>query len=191
VTINAAIHTETVGRLGLFVRRAVASAIDAFLCVVAPFMLIGSVAVVVPEGLLILWPLLLIITILTYIAGLSARGATLGMFVTQLRLERAGSQGRPGILRGLLRGVIVLLGAASAIMLLMFGFSDPPPGGYDAASLIVLALALAVFVTSILGRLWMLVDRQQRTLFDRMLGLAVVFDPGTLSVTPKPSKSDS
>jgi hypothetical protein len=95
--------------------------------------------------------------------------------------------GRPSINAGatacgLGRGIIALIGIVSVFVLMVFGFSDPPMGGYTAQELMILVTALAIFAVSILGRLWMLIDHAHRTLFDRLLGLVVSVPSGTTRI---------
>lgn len=135
---------------------------------------------------------------LIYFTLLYHRGATLGMRVAGVRLVEATTGGQPGILRSLARAGFALAAAVSLIGAVNYGFSDAPARGYSAAEQMVLDLLLVVLAISVLGRLWMLVDRHGRTLFDRLLGIAVLrnipapMGPGAASDTqPGPSRDIS
>jgi hypothetical protein len=166
--------TGTARHSRVFWRRLVASVIDLTLCVYLPLMFFGMPPRFVPDHLLAYWIQSMVAIVLGYVTLFSALGATPGMLITGVRIRRVSSGRRPGIARGLGRGIIALIGIASLFALMVFGLSDPPMGGYTAPELTILFIALAIFAVSILGRLWMLIDHTHRTLFDRLLGLSVV-----------------
>ena len=59
----------------------------------------------------------------------------------------------------------------------VFFFSDVRLDGRTTAEMLIDYGVLVIFLTSIAGRLWMLVDRNDRTLFDRILHVKVIRKP--------------
>lgn len=159
---------------GLFWRRFASSLIDLSLCVFIPFFGWGILTPFLPEQLLGLWIPAIAILIVSYVTIFSMRGATLGMKLMHLRLLRAGSAESPHFGQALLRGLTALLGAASGILVVAFGFSDPPASGYGRGSIAIIVVVAVVAVISIFGRLWMLFDHERRTLFDHLYRVVVV-----------------
>jgi uncharacterized RDD family membrane protein YckC len=111
--------------------------------------------------------------VVAYFAYFWARsGATPGMRAVGIRIEtEAGSQ--PTSRRALIRALAALASAASVFVILYTAFSDRPEGGYSAATLAVFVVALVLAALSLLGHLWLLVDRRQ-TWHDRVFRLVVV-----------------
>jgi uncharacterized RDD family membrane protein YckC len=118
--------------------------------------------------------------IVTYFAYFWARGgATPGMRAVGIRV--AGEGGRPvGVARALLRAVVALADAASVFVILVTGFSDRPDGGYSAGAVAVFVVAVGFAAVSLLGHLWLLVDKRQ-TWHDKIFELAVTRAEATVA----------
>jgi hypothetical protein len=160
-------------RVDLFWRRLGASMIDLFLCFFIPFWIFATPPDFIPHQLHGYWIALVPASVFGYVTLFTVLGVMPGMLVTGVRIRRRSTGRRPNIVQGIGRGTIALLGAASSVMLMIFGFSDPPMDGYSSLDTGILVVTLALFAISILGRLWMLIDYGHRTLFDRLLGLVV------------------
>jgi uncharacterized RDD family membrane protein YckC len=171
-----------------FGQRIGATLIDWIICVVGPFMALGFLAVMlsplIPDWLLILWIPALAMIIVGYVAAFTYLGATIGMRLAGVRVMSEATGHAPGLGRSLLRGVLALSGVGAAIVLMMYGFSDPPATGYAQTDVAILAIAMLLLAAHVLGRLWMLVDRSHRTIFDRLLGLIVI--RGTMDTQRQP-----
>jgi uncharacterized RDD family membrane protein YckC len=76
------------------------------------------------------------------------------------------------VARALLRAVVALADAASFFVILVTGFSDRPEGGYSAGTVAVFIVAVAFAAVSLLGHLWLLVDKRQ-TWHDKIFELTV------------------
>jgi uncharacterized RDD family membrane protein YckC len=99
-------------------------------------------------------------------------GATPGMRAVGIRVENeTGTQPSPR--RALLRALAALVSGASVFVILYTALSDRPEGGYSAATLTVFVVALVLAALSLVGHLWLLVDRRQ-TWQDRLFRLVVV-----------------
>ncbi len=101
-------------------------------------------------------------------------GRTLGMRIVGIRLLAARNGRPPGPLRALARSLAALVAAASALVLVVFAFSDPPSNGYALADTIALAGAATVATAVVLGHFMQLRDAKGRSLQDRLFGLVVV-----------------
>jgi uncharacterized RDD family membrane protein YckC len=112
--------------------------------------------------------------VLAYFTWARARGASLGMRATGVRVVDADTGRRPSGARAFARSFLGLLVGASVFVLLVVAFSDRPEGGYAPATWVVVAVALAVVCAGALGHLWMLLDPRRQSRQDRLLHLAVV-----------------
>jgi uncharacterized RDD family membrane protein YckC len=166
------------GRSATFGARLGAGAIDWLICGALSYLVTILVALISGGDRdstvgVVAFAILVSAPIVAYFAFFWARGgATPGMRAVGLRT--VDEQGRPlGVARALLRAVAALASAASVLVILVTAFSDEPDGGYSAGAVVVLVAALAFAALSLLGHLWLLVDRRQ-TWHDRVFGLAVV-----------------
>jgi uncharacterized RDD family membrane protein YckC len=112
--------------------------------------------------------------VLAYFTWTRARGTSLGMRATGVRVVDADTGRQPNGSRAFARSVLSLLVGASVFVLVVVAFSDRPEGGYAAATWVVIGVALAVVCAGGLGHLWMLLDPSRQSRQDRLLHLAVV-----------------
>jgi uncharacterized RDD family membrane protein YckC len=144
-------------------RRLLASLVDWVVCLLAPFFLAGTV-----------WFEVVPLTVVAYFAFFLFLGRTPGMRVASIRMLDRQTGRAPGAGKALARSFAALLQAASVVVLFIFAFSDTPNPGYPAADFAALAASLLVALGALLGHLWLLLDRDRRTLLDRLFGLSVV-----------------
>ncbi|OGO50954.1 MAG: hypothetical protein A2148_02355 [Chloroflexi bacterium RBG_16_68_14] len=162
-----------------FWARFTASLIDWGICFFAPA-LISSFAFAAISGSedpgRILASLLILIVLacpLGYFTYFGARGQSLGMKVLRIQIVGAKTGKTPGVARALVRSALALVLGASVFVLAVVGFSDAP-AGYSAADLVGIYGAVAGFVGGILGHVWMLLDRRNQTLQDKVSGVVVL-----------------
>jgi hypothetical protein len=105
-------------------------------------------------------------------------GATPGMLAASSRVMQEAQDSRLGRKRALLKGLTTFMLVASWFWVFnVFFFSDVRLDGRTTSEMLIDYGALVIFLTSIAGRLWMLVDRNERTLFDRILHVKVIRKP--------------
>ncbi len=171
--------TQTAPYAGLWWRFA-GSFIDWVVCFFAPVAASSFALGAISDGddvgwvLGPLWLLFVVSCFVGYFTYFLARGQTLGMKVVGIQIVHARTGRPPGPARALVRAVLALVVVAAAAILLSFGFSDPPEGGYSVGELAVVYAAGLVFAGGVLGRLWMIWDPRKQTLQDRVTGVVVV-----------------
>jgi uncharacterized RDD family membrane protein YckC len=112
--------------------------------------------------------------VLAYFTAGYRRGRTVGLRATKLRMARA-SDGLPlAVPRAAARAFASTLFLASMLVLVVYGFSDPPADGYSRVEQSTIGVAGAAFVVWLLGNLWMLFDRRGQALQDKLAGAVVV-----------------
>jgi uncharacterized RDD family membrane protein YckC len=161
-------------------RRFLAALIDWVACLIVPLVVLPGI-VTVPGGFAsLLWVVLAPLGIVVYFAFSLVHGRTLGMRAASLRIvdERTGRAPSAG--KALARSLVALLQAAAVFALLNLAFSDTPTDGYSAADFAVLAASSLIAVTAFLGHLWMFLERQRRTVLDRLFRLAIEGSPPAL-----------
>ena len=159
---------------GGFWIRAVARMIDGMLCLFVPTTVAGMVASLTSFALF--YPLMFGM-LLVYFAGGTILGGTLGERAVSLRVIDTGGERPPRIGQAIVRSIGSTALIVSGIGIVMFGFSDQPDAGYSATDLWIFGALAGLFVLSVLARIWLLVDRDRRTLTDRLAGVTVVRMP--------------
>jgi uncharacterized RDD family membrane protein YckC len=157
-----------------FGSRFVGSIIDLLLSVVVPFFVLGLIGPFLPGILGAVWVPGVAISVVIYSAITGMRGYSPGLKAGNLALIDARTGRPPGVVRSLLLGIERLIGAAAGAGTVMTAFSDPGPSSTRNLDVAIGRTCLVLLAISVLGRLWMLFDRDHATLFDRLLGLAVV-----------------
>lgn len=157
-----------------FLSRFLAVIIDGILCLFIPIPVASMIAAATTE--LVFYPLLFGI-VLAYFALGSHYGGTLGERATSLRVVDAGTGTLPTIRQAVVRSVSRTVLIVTGFTVLMLGFADAPDGGYSDTAIWILGMLTALFGLSVLTRVWMVFDRQRRTLTDRLVGVAVVRPP--------------
>jgi hypothetical protein len=105
-------------------------------------------------------------------------GATLGMLALSTRVVDAATGSGIGLTRTFIRAVIAFLLVATWFWTFnVFIFSDARVDGRTSIGAVLDFGALGLFCAGILGRLWILVDQHDQTLFDRILRLQVIGKP--------------
>jgi uncharacterized RDD family membrane protein YckC len=116
-----------------------------------------------------LWYALVLLLPLLYLGlAWAARGQTLGLRATNLRLVSTSTWEQPSRPRALLRALIAVLTFIAWLVPLVAGFGDA--SGLAA----LVGVALTVAVLALVGHLWALLDPRGQSLQDRLFGLAVV-----------------
>jgi uncharacterized RDD family membrane protein YckC len=175
--------------------RLTAGTLDWLVCGSLVFVLALAVGVVSPDGDdstigVVVLAVLASAPIVTYFAYFWARcGATPGMRAVGVRVTGEDG-GVVGATRALLRAVVALADAAAVLVMLVTGFSDRPESGYSAGAVVVFVVAVAFAAVSLLGHLWLFLDKRQ-TWHDMLFGLLVVPAQATapesaVSATPPP-----
>ncbi|HZP25993.1 MAG TPA: RDD family protein [Dehalococcoidia bacterium] len=100
-------------------------------------------------------------------------GRSPAMMLLGLRATRLDG-GRAGPYQAASRGALTAAFLASALVLPVSGFSDPPAAGYNGLDYAIIWGSLAVFAASLLGYVCLLWDRTGQTLQDRLLRVKVV-----------------
>jgi uncharacterized RDD family membrane protein YckC len=154
------------GTSARFGPRLLASLIDWCICLLIPFILAGLFVSV-------LWLVIVPLSVVAYFAFFLSGGRTPGMRAASLREVDRRTGRAPSVGKALARSLVALLQAVAFFALFNLAFSDTPSGGYSAADFAVLAASVLVASSSLVGHLWMFLDRERRTLLDRFFGLAV------------------
>jgi uncharacterized RDD family membrane protein YckC len=153
-----------------FGSRFFAALVDWVLCLVVPSIVGPFLAAI---GFALLWVVLVPLSIVAYFAFSYVRGKTPGMRMASIRIVDARTARPPSASKALARALTALLQAAAVFSLANFAFSDTPDNGYSTADLSVLAVSVPVAVSALVAQLWMLFDREGRTLLDRLFRLAI------------------
>lgn len=108
-------------------------------------------------------------------------GATPGMLAVSTRVVDAATGKHIGLMRAFIRAVLAFLVVASWFWVFnVFIFSDARIDGRTSIEAMLDFGALGFFLAGILGRLWILVDQHDQTLFDRILRVQVIGKPARL-----------
>ena len=114
--------------------------------------------------------------IVAYFAGLLASGHTLGMRALDIHV-RAFADGRPPRLtRTVPRSLLGLAFATAALNAYSYVSGTPALAEFTTFQETVGRVAIGVVAVAAAGQAWMLVDREGRTVWDRLTGLVVVED---------------
>jgi uncharacterized RDD family membrane protein YckC len=154
-----------------FLSRVVARVIDGAMCLFVLTTLASFIALATSE--VAFYPVLFG-TLLIYFGIGPLTGGTLGERAMSLRVVDARRDQPPGIIQSAVRSLTTTALIASGAAIFMLAFNDEPNTGYTDTDLWIFGAMAAVFVVSILARLWMLFGRQHRTLTDRLEGVVVV-----------------
>lgn len=165
-------------------RRGLASAIDWAIVGVAYLLLLIPLGVVEGLGRTIGGPAepallgvsqALSLTVLAgYFTYFLMSGHTLGMRALDIHVFAFESGRAPGLPRALARSVLALVLAAASLNAYLYLTGRPLLGEFSDFERTVASVAIPVAVAALVGELWMLVDRQRRTVWDRLTGLVVV-----------------
>jgi uncharacterized RDD family membrane protein YckC len=167
--------------------RVLARVIDGALCLFVPAPVAGVVASVTSD--VVFYPVVLGIPLAYFAAG-AMDGGTVGERGMSLRVLDAHSSNPPSLPRAIVHAICSTLLIVTGLVLVMYGFSDAPLGGYDASAERVIGAVAALLAISILARLWMLLDRDHRALTDHLAGVVVMHvatpgqDPSRESLDP-------
>jgi uncharacterized RDD family membrane protein YckC len=105
-------------------------------------------------------------------------GATPGMLALSTRIVDAATSKHIGWIRAFIRAIAASLLVASWFWVFnVFIFSDARVEGSTTVDVVLDYGALAVLLTSIFGRLWILVDQHDQTLFDHVLRVQAIRKP--------------
>jgi uncharacterized RDD family membrane protein YckC len=114
--------------------------------------------------------------IVAYFAALLASGHTLGMRALDIHVRSFAQGEAPGRVRALLRGLLGLALATAALNAYSYLGGEPLVGELSEFEQTAGRVSVVVAAAAGLGQLWMLVDSEGRTLWDRLTGLVVVED---------------
>jgi hypothetical protein len=167
-------HPEAYGGRADFGSRIVASVIDVLLSVGVPFFVFGLAGPFLPGILGDIWVYAIPVSVVAYSVVTGMRGQSPGLKAGNLSLIVARTGRPPAFIRSCLLGIERLIGAAAFVGTVITLFSDAGPSSTHSRDVAISTIAVVLLAITVLGRLWMLVDRAHATLFDRMLGLAIV-----------------
>lgn len=170
-------------------RRVAAGAIDWVLCYVL-FLIASIVAGVfqalglsawtagdlrgIPgTALLLLSQLIVAAPIVGYFAVFWRTGSTLGMRALDMELVRAHTGRPPGWARVLPRAILSFL-LAIAFNNVYTVMASNPLGEYTRVERVVIGASLTLAGAGAVAKLWLFVDKERRSLFDRLFGLLYV-----------------
>ncbi|HYY76728.1 MAG TPA: RDD family protein [Gaiellaceae bacterium] len=167
-------------------RRGLASALDwglagvAYLLLLIPAGALDAIGELVggPGGraLTVLGHVVAVSAVVAYFTFLLKSGHTMGMRALDIHV-RAHDEGRePGFVRSLVRALLALLLGVAVVNAYSYLQGRPPLGEFSSFERAVGEAAVVVAGAGLLGQLWMLVDGEGRTLWDRLTGLVVVED---------------
>ena len=167
-------------------RRGLASALDwglagvAYLLLLIPAgaldaigELVGGVAGL---SLTVLGQVIAVSAIVVYFTFLLKSGHTMGMRALDIHVRAHDEGHEPGLVRSFARALLALLLGVAAINAYSYLQGRPPLGEFSSFEQTVGETAVVVAGAGLLGQLWMLVDGEGRTLWDRLTGLVVVED---------------
>lgn len=120
--------------------------------------------------------------ILLYFTGFFVSGHTLGMRALDIHVRAFAHGEAPGRLRSFARSVLGLVLATATLNAYAYLAGEPRLGELTSVEEAAGRAAVAVAAAGTLGQLWLLVDAEGRTLWDRLTGLVVVEDivPATM-----------
>jgi uncharacterized RDD family membrane protein YckC len=126
--------------------------------------------------LTVLGQVIAVSAIVVYFTFLLKSGHTMGMRALDIHV-RAHEAGRePGLVRSFARALLALLLGVAVVNTYSYLQGRPPLGEFSSFEQTVGETAVVVAGAGLLGQLWMLVDGEGRTLWDRLTGLVVVED---------------
>lgn len=114
--------------------------------------------------------------ILAYFTFLLRSGHTMGMRALDIHVIAYGHGREPGFGRSLVRALLALLLGGALLNAYAYLGGWEGIGGLSSFQRSVGEAAVIVTAVGLLGQLWMLVDGEGRTLWDRLTGLAVIED---------------
>jgi uncharacterized RDD family membrane protein YckC len=167
-------------------RRGLASALDwalvgiVYLLLLIPAGILDTIGELfggdVGRALEVFGQVLAVSAIVAYFTFLLKSGHTMGMRALDIHV-RAHDEGRePGVVRSFVRALLALLLGVAVVNAYSYLRGRPPLGEFSSFERAVGEAAVIVAGAGLLGQLWMLVDREGRTLWDRFTGLVVVED---------------
>ena len=167
-------------------RRGLASALDwglagvAYLLLLIPAGALDAIGELVGGAaglsLTVLGQVIAVSAIVVYFTFLLKSGHTMGMRALDIHV-RAHDEGRePGLVRSFARALLALLLGVAVINAYSYLQGRPPLGEFSSFEQTVGETAVVVAGAGVVGQLWMLVDGEGRTLWDRLTGLVVVED---------------
>jgi uncharacterized RDD family membrane protein YckC len=167
-------------------RRSVASGIDWGLAAVLYLLLLipaGMLEVIgglfegaVESAFAAVGHLVAVSAIVAYFTFLLRSGHTLGMRALDIHVFAHGSGREPGLPRSFARGLLALGLGVAVLNAYSYLRGWEPVAGLSATERAVGEVSVVAAAVAILGELWMLVDPERRTLWDRLTGLVVVED---------------
>jgi uncharacterized RDD family membrane protein YckC len=114
--------------------------------------------------------------LVAYFAAMLASGHTLGMRALDVHVRSFTRGEAPEWWRALARSLLAVVFAVASVTAYSYLFGRPPLGEFSAFEETAGRAATAVAAVVLLGQLWMLLDAEGRTLWDRLTGLVVVED---------------
>ncbi len=165
--------------------RFVASVIDIALSFAVPCYAFSYIARFLPDSWGNIWIFAGAASVVAYSVVTVKRGHSPGLNAEHLAIVVARTGRPPDLVRSLLLGIERLIGAVAGLGTVIALLSGSAPSSARLLDVAMSRTCMVLFTISVLGRLWMLVDRSHATLFDRMLGLAVIRNAPV--VVPSPS----
>jgi uncharacterized RDD family membrane protein YckC len=167
-------------------RRGLASALDwglagvAYLLLLIPAGALDAIGELFggPAGraLTVLGQVIAVSAIVVYFTFLLKSGHTMGMRALDIHVRAHDEGHTPGLVRSLGRALLALLLGVAVVNAYSYLQGRPPLGEFSSFEETVGETAVVVAGAGLLGQLWMLVDAEGRTLWDRLTGLVVVED---------------
>jgi uncharacterized RDD family membrane protein YckC len=114
--------------------------------------------------------------ILAYFTALLASGHTLGMRALDIHVRAFAGGEAPGAVRSFARSVLGLVVATATLNAYSYLAGEPQFGELSSFEQAAGRAAVAVAAAGALGQLWLLLDPEGRTVWDRLTGLVVVED---------------
>ena len=124
-------------------------------------------------ALLLLSQLIVAAPVVGYFAFFWRTGSTLGMRALDMELVRADTGRPPGWPRAILRAVLAFL-LAIAVNNAYTVIASNPLSEYSTLERVVIGASLALTVACVVAKLWLFLDPERRSLFDRLFGLLYV-----------------
>jgi uncharacterized RDD family membrane protein YckC len=109
-----------------------------------------------------------------YFTSFLMSGHTLGMRALDIHVFSSASGRSPGPARALVRSVLAVVLAAATLNAYLYLTGRPLLGEFSSLERTVAAVAIPLALAGLLGQLWLLLDPQARTVWDRLTGLVVV-----------------
>jgi uncharacterized RDD family membrane protein YckC len=167
-------------------RRGLASALDwglagvAYLLLLIPAGALDAIGELVGGAgglsLTVLGQVIAVSAIVVYFTFLLKSGHTMGMRALDIHVRAHDEGHEPGLVRSFARALLALLLGVAVINAYSYLQGRPPLGEFSSFEQTVGETAVIVAGAGLLGQLWMLVDGEGRTLWDRLTGLVVVED---------------